>query len=203
MVRFVLNFDIETEKVLMTNSKSKTSTGPVKLASQAAPEVVSEIREHPAQPTKSLKELTLSVFKGAPNREFTGDDVLAILKRRHPTINENAVRFMLTELKRTPTDADNVQIGDALIHEVRRQDRKSVLKYGKHPQRLFPASVVARKGAKLDEEVKNKPVAGGAEVAQSDPAILEDALATIAKLQALVQRNSRALEQIQKLRAVL
>jgi len=155
---------------------SVETPAPVEMAA-----VVAKIVDGPVQ------EAVTRVFAGNPDREFTVNAVIEELKSGDPGINENSIRFTITELKRK-----------SVIHHVRNEGHYQILKFTKPgEEKPFPKPTLLAKPV-TKSAVKAPPAA-----VASDLAVLKEAMAVISKLQALVQRNQEILTQISKLRAVL
>jgi hypothetical protein len=127
------------------------------------------------------------VFEGDPDKEFTVNAVIAELKKADPGINENSIRFTVTELKRK-----------SVIHHIRNEGHYQILKFSKPGEaKPFPNPALVVKPA-TKSAVKGSP----ADLA-SDLAVLREATLVIAKLEKLVHRNQDILTQIKKLRSIL
>ncbi len=70
----------------------------------APPPAVAKILDGPVAP------IVASVFEANPDKEFTVNAVIEELKKSDPGINENSIRFTVTELKRK-----------SVIHHVRNE----------------------------------------------------------------------------------
>jgi hypothetical protein len=159
-------------------SAATDSTAPVM---ESPPPSVARILDGP------VESVVAKVFESRPDKEFTVNAVIAELKLADPGINENSVRYTITELKRK-----------SVIHHVRNQGHFQILKWTKSgEERPFPKGVLFDKPA-----TKSALKASPADVA-ADLAVLKEASAVIVRLQALVSRNQEVLMQIAKLRAVL
>jgi predicted transcriptional regulator len=134
-----------------------------------------------------VENLVAKVFESNPDNEFTVSAVLAELKQIQPDINENSIRFTITELKRK-----------SVIHHVRNQGHYQILKYTKPgEEKPFPRAPILDK-LTTKSALKTSP----ADVA-SDLAVLKEATAAIARLHVLIHRNQEILFQVSKLRAIL
>lgn len=152
------------------------SAAPVEMAA-----AVAKIIDGPVQ------DAVAKVFQANPDKEFTVNAVIAELKETDSGINENSIRFTVTELKRK-----------SVIHLVRNEGHYQILKFSKPGEaKPFPNPALVVKPT-TKTAVKGSP----ADVA-SDLATLKEATTVIARLQALVQRNQEILFQISKLRAIL
>jgi hypothetical protein len=155
--------------------------GPDTSVTEPPPPAVARILDGP------VGSVVAKVFESCPDKEFTVNAVIAELKQADPGINENSIRYTITELKRS-----------SVIHHVRNQGHHQILKFTKPgEERPFPHPTIV---------VKRKPnsalQASSADV-QSDLTVLNEATGVILKLQALVRRNLDALAQVAKLKSVL
>jgi hypothetical protein len=130
-----------------------------------------------------VRELALSVFKDAPNEEFSANSVIERLKVKHPAIIESSVRFMIGELKKANQ-----------VHRVRNDGHIAILKFGPNPKdkAFLPKH-------STNSTVNN--VTGGN--LQGDLAMLNEVTAVITKLEKFVHRNREIVTHISKLKAVL
>jgi hypothetical protein len=181
----------ETAKIVDGLIPSKPATvAVVKTPATTTPDA--SVTESPAPPVarmpdEPVESVVAKVFQSSPDKEFTVNAVIAQLKQSAPRVNENSIRFTITELKRK-----------SVIRYVRNQGHHQILKLTKPgEERRFP------KGPLLDKlNTKSAPKASPAYIG-SDLALLKEATAVIVRLQALVHRNQEVLMQISKLRAVL
>lgn len=167
---------------VMADAGNTTMAGRVETtATEAPPESVAAILEGP------LERLVLNVFQINRDKEYKVNAVIEELKAFNPEINENSVRFTITELKRK-----------SLIHRVRNEGYYQILKFTNPGEgTAFPnAALFVKPGTKAAG--KSSPADIG-----SDLAILKEASAVIVKLGILVQRNQGIFTQIAKLRSVL
>jgi hypothetical protein len=162
-------------------------------APESSPEMTPMSREGEPPPAVqkmvdgSVEAAVARVFEASPEKEFTVNAVIAELRRTDPVINENSVRFTITELKRK-----------SAIHHVRNLGHYQILKLTKPgEEKAFPRAPLLDK-----QSAKSALKASPADVA-SDLAVLKEATAVIAKLQALIHRNQEILFQISKLRAII
>lgn len=176
---------------------TQKATTDVEGAAKSAPESHSEVtpmsREAETPPAVqkivdgSVETAVARVFEASPEKEFTVNAVIAELRQADPGINENSVRFTITELKRK-----------SVIHHVRNLGHYQILKLTKPgEEKAFPRAPLLDK-----QSTKSALKASPADVA-SDLAVLKEATAVIAKLQALIHRNQEILVQISKLRAII
>jgi hypothetical protein len=157
------------------------ATGSAAPVTETPPPAVARILDGP------VESVVAKVFESSPDKEFTVNAVIAELKLADPGINENSIRYTITELKRK-----------SVIHHVRNQGHHQILKFTKAgEERSFPKDPLLDKpGTK--SALRTSP----ADVA-SDLAVLKEATAVITRLQALVHRNQEILTHISKLKAVL
>jgi hypothetical protein len=181
----------ETAKALDALIPSKPATvAVVRTAATISPEA--SVTESPPPATArildgSVEGVVAKVFQSSPDKEFTVNAVIAELKQSDPGINENSIRFTITELKRK-----------SVIHHVRNQGHHQILKLTKPgEEKRFPRAPLPVK-----DTIKSALRASPADVG-SDLAVLKEATAIIVRLQALVHRNQEILTRISKLRAVL
>ncbi len=80
-------------------------------ALEAPPASIARILDEP------VESVVANVFEVSPDKEFTVNEVIAELKLADPGINENSIRYTITELKRK-----------SVIHHVRNQGHFQILK---------------------------------------------------------------------------
>jgi GTP1/Obg family GTP-binding protein len=117
------------------------------------------------------------VFKNSPDKEFSSNRVIELLKIANPTINENSVRFVIGELKKAN-----------LVHRVRNDGYIAILRFGPHPNAQ----------AFLNKHTANGTVKAATPDLKGDLAVLKEATAVIAKLERLVHRNQDIFSKISR-----
>jgi hypothetical protein len=113
--------------------------------------------------------------------------VIEELKHGDPGVNENSIRFTITELKRK-----------LVIHHVRNEGHYQILKLSKPGEaKPFPKPILRVKPA-----TKTAVQASPADL-RGDLAVLKEALMITSKLEKLVLKNQEILSQIARLKSVL
>jgi hypothetical protein len=162
---------------------------------ESKPETLLALNSFPSMPTASelkpvagpVQDWVAGVFEANPDKEFTVNAVIDVLKKVDPGINENSIRFIVTELKRK-----------SVIHHVRNEGHHQILKFSK-PGELKPFP----KRTLLVKPTTRTSVKASSAVIEGDLAVLREASVVIAKLEKLVSKNQEVLGQIARLKSVL
>jgi len=110
----ILEAVIPSRPALVEVEQQNAATGSAAPATESPPPAVARILDGP------VESVVAKVFQSSPVKEFTVNAVIAELKLSDPDINENSIRYTITDLKRK-----------SVIHHVRNQGHHQILKFTK------------------------------------------------------------------------